>query len=61
MNKKLDLAIVDAIRSIIEATEYDVTYDTHKGYERVLFKKDGVETVSVNIVLRRVVPKDSNN
>lgn len=51
MNKQLDIAIVDAIKSIIESTDYDVTYDIHKGTDDVLFKKKQTEVVSVNIKL----------
>ena len=52
MNKKIDIAIVDAIRSIIEiADDVDVTYDIHKGTDDILFKKNKVEVTSINIKL----------
>jgi len=57
MDRKLDLAIVDALRSIIDATDYDITYDIHKGDDHP-FRKKRVETVRVNITLTRNVPKD---
>lgn len=57
MSRTLDLAIVDAIRSIIEATDYDVTYDIHKGEDHP-FRKGKTEIVKVSITLVKDVPKE---
>lgn len=56
MEKKLDLAIVDAIRSIIESTEHEVTYDIHKG-EDAPFRRDKLEVIKVNITLTKPVDR----
>lgn len=53
MNKKLDLVIVEAIRSIIAESDCDVNYNIHKGTDDVLFKKQKKEVIKVDITLTR--------
>ena len=51
MTKKLDLTIVDAIRSIVENADCEVIYTIHKGKDKVPFKKGVKEVINVNITL----------
>jgi len=58
MNKNLDLAIIDAIKSIIAIADAEVVYTIHKGVDQAnVFKKKGREIVSVNITLTKDIEK----
>jgi len=52
----MDLVILDAIKSIIRATENEVTYDVNTSVESSLFsKKDAIKKTYVNIVITEKV------
>jgi len=57
MTKKLDLTIVDAIRSIVENADCEVIYTIHKGNDKIhrlenwRIKKVAKEVINVNITL----------
>ena len=53
MDKKLDLVIVEAIKSIIAGADCDVEYTIHKGSEETFLKKPKKEVVRVNIDLTK--------
>ncbi|MBC7088722.1 MAG: hypothetical protein H5T96_09710 [Tissierellales bacterium] len=56
MNRKLDIAIIEAIKTIIESTDHEVTYTIHKGDEMSFGRKKN-DTVRVEITLRKTIDK----
>lgn len=54
MNKQLDLAIIDAIKSIISEADYEVIYSIHKATEKGFLSKSKRETTSVSITLTKI-------
>jgi len=55
MNKKLDLTIVEAIKSIIADSDCSVQYTIHKGIETQAFKKVKREVTEVKITLMKEI------
>lgn len=59
MNKKLDLTIIDSIKSIVAAADCEVSYDINKHEEtpnwlsKLLYKAVKREVVVVNVTLVR--------
>jgi hypothetical protein len=62
MKKQLDIAIVDAIKSIIQVADCDVEYDIKKNIESPNWVERNTsgsvkrEVVSVSIKLTKVIP-----
>lgn len=54
MNKQLDLAIIDAIKSIIAEADCNVIYNIHKATEKIFLSKHAKEIISINITLTKV-------
>lgn len=55
MNKQLDLAIIDAIKSIITGADSQISYSIHKATEKIFLSKQAKETISINITLTKLL------
>ena len=55
MNKQLDLAIIEAIKSIIAEADCNVIYNIHKATEKPLLSKQANEVTSINITLTKTL------